>query len=66
MKAAGETPKLTLTFTVPISQFTGKDLNSIEAYHFDGTKLEKWSSKPAVSENFWRARVIPNAAIPSR
>ena len=46
MKAAGETPKLTLTFIVPISSFTGKDLNSIEAYHYDGKDLIPWPTKP--------------------
>ena len=41
MKAAGEKPILTLTFTVPISKFTGKDLGSLRAYHYDGTNLKE-------------------------
>ena len=46
MKAADENPKLTLTFTVPISSFTGKGLYSIEAYHYDGKDLKTWPTKP--------------------
>ena len=42
MKVAGETPILTLNFTVPISKFTGKDLGSLCAYHhYYGTNLKE-------------------------
>ncbi|MDE2517804.1 MAG: InlB B-repeat-containing protein [Methanocorpusculum sp.] len=38
-KIKSKNPTLTLTFKVPKSWFTGKDLSAVRAYHFDGTNL---------------------------